>query len=162
MTTINTSLRPLAGLSAAVALATASAAQAQPQADTFTFTSEATSEVSIGSEGTGPNPYSAAYFTGNFTTALANGSSAKGTYICIAMTQPPAGKLFDMHMLCDGTDNRGTYSLTMGCTVINAKNSNWSCIGGMYGKSGGYAGKRGSLTNYTVNGKATGTGQWYR
>ena len=162
MTIFKTHRRAFSGAIALAGFAVAATAQAQPSAETFTFTSQANSEVSVGSDGTGPNPYFAAYVTGTFTTAFAGGENVNGNYTCISMTQPPAGKIFDFHMLCDGTDSRGTYSITMGCTVLDSATNDWSCIGGIYGKSGGYSGKRGTLTNRSVGGEASGTGQWYR
>ncbi|MEP0190498.1 MAG: hypothetical protein ABJP70_07745 [Erythrobacter sp.] len=152
----------LASAMAVTALTGASSALAQPSADTFTFTSQASSNVTVGSDGTGLNPYSGSYLTGTSETAFANGTNTAGNYTCVSMTQPPTDSLFDAHMLCDVTDSQGSYSVTFGCTIIDAATVNWSCIGGLYGKSGAYEGRRGTLTNHTVGDAATGTGQWYR
>ena len=152
-------------LAIAIAIAAAgaglSAAHAQPAAKTFTFQSQATAQTVVGSDGTGPNPYVGTFVTGKIQTAFADGTKTSANYTCVSMTQPPHGKLFDMHMLCDATDSNGTYSATMGCTILDAAAENFSCIGGLYGKSGSYVGRRGTFTNHTVGGAGTGTGQWY-
>lgn len=154
--------RAVSSAIAACALIGASAAHAQPAADAFVFTTKTGSQVLVGSDGTGPNPYSGAYITGTTKTTFANGSTKAAKFTCISMMQPPNGKIFDLHMVCDATDSDGTYSATMGCTIIDAATANFSCIGGLYGKSGAYIGRRGTLTNHTIGDAATGTGQWYR
>jgi hypothetical protein len=154
--------RAVSSAIAACALIGASAAHAQPAADTFVFTSKANSQVLLGSDGTGTNPYSGAYFTGTTTGTMADSSTISAKYTCISMTQPPSGKIFDLHMLCDATDSTGTYSAVMGCTIIDAATANLSCIGGLYGKTGAYKGRGGTLTNHALGDSATGTGQWFR
>ncbi|MFK7841503.1 MAG: hypothetical protein AB8B54_04490 [Sphingorhabdus sp.] len=149
------------GFAAAMLFATASV-QAQPAADNFTFQSSSNPATVVGSDGTGPNPYTGTFLTGTIQTAFESGETRNGTFSCVSMTQPPNGKLFDMHMLCDGTDKQGTYSATFGCTIINAATENFSCVGGLYGKSGAYAGRGGTATNHSLGGKASGTGQWYK
>lgn len=152
----------LACAMAILALAGANVANAQPAADTFTFTSQSSNEVGVGNDGTGSVPYFGGYFVGTSQTALADGSKRAGNYTCVSMSQPTNDKLFDIHMLCDVTDSEGSYSATLGCTVIDAATTNWSCIGGLYGESGAYEGRFGTLTNHTVEDAASGTGQWYR
>lgn len=152
----------LTSMAAAMAFAGATATQAQPAADTFTFQTLDSNTVTVGSDGTGRNPYSGSYLTGTSEAAFANGTNIAGNYTCVSMTQPPTDRLFDAHMLCDVTDSQGSYSVTLGCTIIDAATVNWSCVGGLYGKSGAYAGRGGTLTNHSVGDAATGTGQWYR
>jgi len=143
-------------------LFTTSSIQAQPAADKFTFHSSSNTETVVGGDGTGPNSFAASYITGTTSTAYATGETRNGKYKCISMTQPPNDKLFDMHMLCDVNDKKGSYSATFGCTIIDAATNNFSCVAGLYGNSGAYAGRRGTVTNHTVGSKATGTGQWYK
>lgn len=154
--------RAVSAAVAACALIAAGVAHAQPAADTFVFASKSSSRVLLGSDGTGPNPYSGAYLTGTTKATMADGSTRTANYTCISMTQPPSGKIFDLHMLCDATDSDGTYSAVMGCTIIDAATANFSCIGGLYGKTGAYKGRGGTLTNHAIGDSATGTGQWYR
>ncbi len=152
----------LASTMAITALTGASSAIAQPAADTFTFQSKVTNQVGVGNDGTGSVPYSGGYFVGTSQTAFADGSKTAGNYTCVSMSQPPTDKLFDIHMLCDVTDSQGSYSATLGCTVIDAATTNWSCVGGLYGNTGAYKGRRGTITNHSVGDATTGTGQWYR
>jgi len=154
--------RAVSSAIAACTLIAASGAHAQPAADTFVFTSKTSSQLQLGSDGTGPNPYSGAYLTGTTKTTFADGSTKAAKFTCVSMTQPPSGKIFDLHMLCDATDSDGTYSATMGCNIIDAATANFSCIGGLYGKTGAYKGRGGTLTNHAVGDSATGTGQWHR
>jgi len=149
------------GIAAAVLFATASV-HAQPAADNFTFTTKSGEPTIVGGNASAGNDYTGMHLDGTFENIRSTGQKTRGTFTCVAMTQPPNGKLFDMHMLCDATDNTGKYSVTMGCTIIDIATGHYSCIGGLYGKSGAYAGRRGTLTNYSLNGQATGTGQWYR
>jgi hypothetical protein len=67
--------------------------------------------------------------------------------------------IFAMHMLRDIKAGNGTYSAAMGCQFVNPATFEASCIGGLYGTSGTYAGKRGSITNHAKGGISTGTGQ---
>lgn len=152
----------LRGAIAAAALAGTTAAQAQPAAETFTFQTEASNQVGVGNDGTRSVPYFAGYVVGTSQTTFADGTKRAGNYTCVSMSQTPTDKLFDVHMLCDVTDSQGSYSAALGCTVIDAATTNWSCIGGLYGNTGAYEGRRGSVTNHSVAGAATGTGQWYR
>jgi hypothetical protein len=154
--------RAVSSAIAACALIAATTTYAQPAEDTFVFTSKTDSRVLVGSDGTGQNPYSGSYITGMTKATFANSSTKAAKFTCVSMIQPPNGKIFDLHMLCDATDSDGAYSATMGCTIIDAAAANFSCIGGLYGKSGAYNGRRGTLTNHAVGDTATGTGQWYR
>ena len=147
---------------AAMAFAGATVAQAQPAADTFTFQSQTSNVVTVGSDGTGPNPFSGSYVTGTSEAAFANGTNIASNHTCVSMTQPPTDSLFDVHMFCDVTNSQGSYSATFGCTIIDVATVNLSCVGGLYGKSGAYEGRFGTITNHSVGGAATGTGQWYR
>lgn len=150
-----------AGLAAAMLLAT-SAVQAQPASDSFTFTTQSGDPTVVGGNAAVGNNYTGMYFDGTHQTVMSDGERRRGKFTCVAMTQPPHDKLFDMHMLCDATDSLGTYSVTLGCTTIDAATQHNSCIGGLFGKSGAYAGRRGTLTNYQLGSGATGTGQWFK
>ena len=149
------------GFAVAALFATANV-QAQPATDSFTFTTKSGQPTVLGGNASVGNDYTGMYFNGTHQTSFADGQKRSGTFTCVAMTQPPNVKLFDMHMLCDATDSKGKYSVVLGCTTIDTATQHNSCIGGLYGKSGAYAGRRGRLTNYQLGEGATGTGQWYR
>lgn len=140
-------------------LAISSAAMAQ----SFTFTSTNDGMTSIGGNGQNGVPYSAAHWTGNSAGMSADGSKTKTTYSCVMMSQPPNNTLFGAHMLCDIKAQNGTYSAVMGCTTIDPKTRETSCIGGLVGTGGDYAGRRGSITNYVkaMGADSKGTGQWF-
>ncbi|OAO03087.1 hypothetical protein A8B75_00760 [Sphingomonadales bacterium EhC05] len=143
----------------AALLGVSASAQAQSGDLTFTFTSKSMDPVVMSAEG---SPYVGSYLSGTNMVRYSNGKTTSSRYSCVSMSQPPKDQIFDLHMICDGTDKEGSWSATMGCTIIDAAKDEMSCIGALYGKSGAYAGRRGSLTNHGIGNDASGTGQWFR
>lgn len=140
----------------------ASSASAQAGGTSFTFTSTSNAPTMLGGTPTKKVPYSGMHWTGTSVGQTSTGQKTKTTFACVMMTQPPTDSLFQAHMLCDITAADGTYSATMGCQFIDPATSEASCIGGLYGTGGVYAGRRGSITNHAVGGASTGTGQWFK
>ncbi|MGK0375777.1 MAG: hypothetical protein ACJA2E_002262 [Arenicella sp.] len=140
-------------------LAVSSAAMAQ----SFTFESTGDPLNSLGGDGKNGVPYTGWQWTGSTVSVTEDGTKTKRTYSCVMMSQPPNDSLFQTHMLCDIKALNGTYSTTMGCTIIDPKTFETSCIGGLYGTGGAYEGRRGSLTSYlkSAGAKSKGTGQWF-
>jgi hypothetical protein len=143
-------------------LPTMATAQGTPQGGiTFTFTSTSENPAMLGGNGKNGVPYSGWHWIGSSIAQTSTGQKIKSSFTCVMMTQPPTDTLFMSHMLCDVTSAEGTYSATMGCQFIDQANLVASCIGGLYGTGGTYAGKRGSITNYARGGTSIGTGQWF-
>ncbi len=155
----------LSGLIAALAMIGATAptsASAQAGNVTFTFSSTSNAPTMLGGDGKNGVPYSGQHWTGSSTGKTSTGATTKTSFSCVSMTQPPTDTLFQAHMLCDITAADGGYSATMGCQFIDMAKGEVSCIGGLYGTSGAYTGKRGSITNHAKGSASTGTGQWFQ
>ncbi|MFT5137397.1 MAG: hypothetical protein ACI9XU_001587 [Arenicella sp.] len=132
-------------------------------AQSFTFTSKNGEITQLGGDGTNGVPYTAMTWTGTATRDTGDGKTVKSTSTCIMMSQPPNDSLFSMHMVCDVTSSEGTFSTTVGCTVLNPETGATSCIGGMYGTGGTLKGRSGNITSHSKSSgaDATGTGQWF-
>lgn len=100
---------------------------------------------------------------GAYTTTYADGSVEKGSVRCVGMQQPD-NSLFAIHMSCTAKDSSGTASLLYGCNYLGqpGPETPLGCVGGLQGKTGDTAGRRGSLTMewYSAT-QSRGTGQWY-
>lgn len=131
------------------------------QAESFTYQSQGDAPTVVG--GTTPEgiPFGGSYVTGNGATSWADGTKSKYSYKCVSTVQPPRDAIFMVHMACDVTAADGTFSATFGCNPIAGKADQQGCVGGMLGKSGRYAGRRGSVTNHGKGTVSLGTGQWY-
>lgn len=100
---------------------------------------------------------------GRYTTKFDDGSTEKGTVRCIGQDQPD-NALFDLHLSCDTKDSSGTASLIYGCNYIGepGPETPLGCVGGIEGKTGEAAKRRGGLTmEWYSTANARGTGQWY-
>jgi hypothetical protein len=131
------------------------------QAQSFTYLSQGDAPTIIG--GTTPEgiPFGGSYVTGNGTTSWADGTKSKYSYKCVATIQPPRDAIFTSHQACDVTTPEGNFSASFGCNPIAGKADQQGCVGGILGKSGRFAGKRGSVTNHGKGTVSIGTGQWY-
>lgn len=143
------------------ALVFALAVPATAMAQSFTFKSTSNAQNMLGGDGKNGVPYSGGHWTGSSTGVMSDGTKTNTTFKCVMMTQPPRDSLFETHMLCDIVASNGTYSATMGCQFVNPSAQEVSCIGGLYGTGGIYAGRRGSITNHAKGSASTGTGQWF-
>ena len=153
----------LSGLAATLALIGATVpGTALAQDVTFTFTSTSNAPSTLGGNSKNGVPYSGSHWTGSSIGKSSAGETTKTSFSCVMMTQPPTDTLFQAHMLCDITAPDGTYSATMGCQFIDMAKGEVSCIGGLYGTGGAYAGRRGSITNHAKGSASTGTGQWFQ
>jgi hypothetical protein len=142
--------------SAIVALSSTAA-----QAENFTYLSQGDAPTVVGGMTPEGMPYGGSYVTGKGTTTWADGSKATYTYKCVATVQPPRDAIFVSHMACDATASDGSFSVAFGCNPIAGKADQQGCVGGLVGKTGRYAGKRGSVTNHGKGSVSLGTGQWY-
>jgi hypothetical protein len=163
MTTPPFKTTAMAAIAAIALLGQSAFAQTSPSGDmTFTFTSTSNPLNNIGGDGKNGVPYSGSSWTGSTTGMMADGRKLSSTFSCVMMSQPPNDTLFQTHALCDIKSADGTYSVAMGCELLNPATMEASCIGALYGTGGAYAGKRGSVTNHVKSGVAHGTGQWFR
>jgi len=149
------SLTKLALASAALSL-TATAAQAQ----TFTFQATQTKAVTTGTTAPDGSNFGGLYQTGTQVVTTADGKKTNENWTCIGSTQPPRDAVFHFSTVCDSSGSSGDASSVWGCNFINRERTEVACVGGIYGRSGSYAGKRGTMTWHGVNGSGSGTGQW--
>lgn len=131
------------------------------QAQSFTYESKDDTPTVVGGVGPAGQDYVGAYWTAKTTAKNSDGSITKGKSVCVSMSQPPNSQIFDSHAACEVTATTGTFSVVFGCTLINAETGETSCAGGMTGKTGEFAGRRGNLTSHSKSEKSTGTGQWF-
>ncbi len=145
---------------AAAAVTAGSAANAQ----SFTFDVTWEPVENVGGM-TGPDglQYGGGAVSGTYQTTYADGTKSNGTARCVGMDQPHGG-IFAIHLSCTTTEAGGTATEVYGCNYIGkpGPETPLGCVGGIEGKTGTYAGRRGALTMewYSEKG-ARGTGQWY-
>lgn len=144
-------------LAAAALSLSATAAQAQ----TFTYQTTQTKVVNTGTAVPGGSPIGGIYQTGTQMITMADGKKVTDTFTCIGTTQPPRDSVFQFSSVCDSTGPNGDTSSVWGCNFVSMERNEISCVGGVIGKSGAYAGRRGTMTYHGVNGSGSGTGQWY-
>lgn len=142
------------------AICAASFALTAASAETFTFKSSNGDETVVGGVGADGVRFGGAYWTGSGVSTSQAGKKVKYTYKCVSMSQPPRDSIFMSHSACNVAAEDGNFSAVMGCNILNAETREASCVGGMYGETGAYEGRRGSMTNHGKDGKSSGTGQW--
>jgi hypothetical protein len=130
------------------------------QAGTFTWESTNEPPMSVGLSGTEGTPFMGLMWKGKSDTMM-GGKKGASTFTCISMSQPQNDSIFKSHVICDVTASDGTYSLIGGCTPQDKTMTKTSCVAGLYGKTGVYAGKRGNLTSFGTGTASSGTGQWF-
>lgn len=145
-----------------VALFAASAAllPSAALAETFTFAAkEAPGAVATGTTGPDGRVMQGRYWTGTSEVTWADGKKSTEKFTCISNTQPPNDAIFMFHGTCDTSGPDGSYTSVWGCNVIDAKKMTTACVGGLYGKTGKYANKGGTMTYHGVGTQGSGTGQ---
>jgi hypothetical protein len=150
-------LTKFAALAAALSLS-ATAAQGQ----TFTFQAVQAKAVQTGAAVPGGTPVAGVMSTGTQNVTMADGKKVTETYTCIGSTQPPRDSVFQFSTVCDATGPNGDTSSVWGCNFVSTERNEVSCVGGLVGKSGSYAGRRGTMTFHGINGSGPGTGQWIK
>ncbi len=148
--------RSLKICAACLALASAGTARAQ----SFTYQSQADAPtVTVGAPGPDGKPFGAAVFSGTSDGVIVGGTKTKANFKCVSMSQPPRDSIFMTHMICDITSADGNYTVIFGCNQLGPEEN--SCVGGLTGKTGIYAARRGTVTGHSIGTKSSGTGQWY-
>lgn len=140
----------------AIALLGATTAHAQP----FTFKSPPSDAKVIGGVGADGTDYIGAQWSGTSDVKNADGTSYKSSHTCMSMTQPPNGRIFESHVICDMNSAKGNASMVFGCIPLNAEKTEMNCMGGMTGKSGSYKGRNGTISVHITPTGSNGTGQW--
>ncbi|NNC37866.1 MAG: hypothetical protein EX271_03005 [Acidimicrobiales bacterium] len=131
------------------------------QAESFTYEATQTSFKTIGGVGPDGTQYVGGYAEGESTAVREDGRKTKSTFVCVSTSQPPNAKIFDYHMMCDITEGESSFSAVFGCQINSEDGSESSCVGGMTGKTGDYAGRRGNVSSYGKDGTSKGSGQWF-
>lgn len=138
---------------------TALALSTTAQGAAYTYsTTDNPSPTAVGMQGPNGQMVGATASTGTSTLKWDDGKTTTETYTCIGMTQPQNDSIFATHTMCDASGPTGTYTALFGCQP--AADGGQGCVGGLYGKTGKYAGKRGQITWAGKVGKGTGTAQW--
>jgi hypothetical protein len=142
------------GMMSLVLLASASIASAQ--SFTYVSTSSAPS-TNVGGMGPDGRPFGAAAWSGT-SELMMDGKKLSSNFTCVAMTQPNNAKVFDQHMICNGSDAGGTWTSVWGCS--GAQPTGMSCWGQLQGLTGGYAKRTGVITGSGKGAMQMGAGQW--
>jgi hypothetical protein len=132
-------------------------------AESFTFTSTSTPGDTIVLQ-LPDGAVVAGNVSGTSNVTWASGEKGTNSFKCTSMTDSPSAT-FDMTGLCDVTDGGGDiYTILFGCNYLNEEQSASNCWGGLFGKTGQYEGKSGSISWHGTatdnGGKSNGTGQW--
>jgi hypothetical protein len=145
-----------------LALAALCVALGSTSAQAATFTWESTNEpgTAVGTTRADGVPFMGLMWKGKSDTMM-GGKKIASTFTCISMSQPENDSIFNSHVICDVSASDGNYTLIGGCTPQDKAMTKTSCVAGLYGKTGVYAGKRGNLTSLGSNTAASGTGQWF-
>lgn len=147
-------------LIATMAVALAMTAAHGACAQMFTYESQSDAPTTVGGVGPDGTPFGGAYWTGKSNATFADGRKTTSTTKCISMSQPPRDSIFMTHGACDIVSNDGTFSAMIGCNFVDKAGTEMSCVGALIGKTGAYAGRRGTLTLHGKGASAKGTGQW--
>lgn len=127
---------------------------------TFVFEAKANTPTNVGTMGPDGVPIAGAYWTGSTTTTWTDGKKTNENYACVSTTQPPNAAIFHMHAICDATSPAGNYTSVWGCNFRDKERTLMGCVGGLYGKTGMFAGKGGGINYMGMVGGGSGTGQW--
>jgi hypothetical protein len=140
----------------------ATAAASANVADAQTYTFQATAKASDGVGGARPDgvTFGGQMTTGTSEITWADGKKTSTTYKCMGVTMPPNDSTYSFRMVCDSVGAEGSSSTIWGCTAPAKDTGETHCTGWAFGKTGIYAGKRGTMTFLGANGKGGGTGNW--
>lgn len=130
------------------------------QAQNFTFEATANAPTIVGGPSANGTPVVGSSWTGTSVVTWADGKKTTDKYTCVSTTQPANAKIFDVHTICDGSNADGTYSAVFGCQYASKDYQSMGCVGGLYGRTGKYAGMGGSITFAGRGGNGGGTGTW--
>ncbi len=98
--------------------------------------------------------------TGTIESTWQDGKKTTGTYKCMGVSMPPNDSTYSFRIVCESTGAEGSSSTIWGCTNPGKDTGTVLCTGWAFGKTGIYAGKRGTMTFAGAGGKGSGTGNW--
>ena len=134
-------------------------------AESFTFTGAGTATNTISVTAPDGSPVAAAFNSGKAQLTYASGKTVTSTSTCEQHSASPPVGIFRQLGECNITDPTGNSSILYGCNPTKDMAAA-NCVGGLWGTSGAYAGKSGTITwhsTVSADGKTatfTGTGQW--
>ncbi|WP_219894477.1 hypothetical protein [Aquisediminimonas profunda] len=139
-----------------IAMSGATAVQAQ----SFTFQSQDKEAVETGGTRTDGTTFGGLYTSGTSDIVWADGKKTSEVYKCIGVTMPPNDTTYNSRTVCESSGAAGSNAVIWGCTAPEKATNAVHCIGWAFGKSGSYAGRRGTFTFLGIGSKGSGTGQW--
>lgn len=147
-------------LMAIILAATAAASAGAVQAQSLTFQSVETTSSNVGGARTDGTVFGGQATTGTVETVWADGKKSSGTYKCMGVSMPPNDSTYNFRIICDNDGPEGASATIWGCTDPGKETKEVHCTGWAFGKSGIYAGRRGTMTFRGTGGKGVGTGLW--
>jgi hypothetical protein len=130
------------------------------QAQSLTFQSQDKEVVTNNGTRIDGTTFGGRYSTGTADMVWADGKKVTETYKCIGVTMPPSDTTYDSRTICENSGAAGSSAVIWGCTAPDKITKDIYCLGWAFGKSGSYAGRRGTMTFRGMGDKGVGTGQW--
>jgi hypothetical protein len=130
------------------------------QAQSLTFQSQEKDAVTTDGTRTDGTTFGGRYSTGTADMTWADGKKVTETYKCMAVTMPPNDSTYNSRVICENSGAGGSSAVIWGCTTPDKTSKEVYCTGWAFGKSGSYAGRRGTMTFRGMGDKGVGTGQW--
>lgn len=133
-------------------------------AETFTFNGTGTPTNQLTVPGPNGTTRTAGFNVSKGVTTLASGKALPTDSTCAAWPSGP-GDLFQSHGMCTFSDSTGAGYIRFGCNPAKEAMEE-NCVGGIWGTSGAYAGRSGSMAWHgksSTDGKTAtfaGAGQW--
>ncbi len=129
-------------------------------AQTLTFQSQDKEVVTNGGVRPDGTAFGGRYSTGTADMVWADGTKMTESYKCIGVTMPPNDTTYNARTICENSGANGASAVIWGCTSPDKVTKEMVCTGWAFGKSGKYAGRRGTMTFRGLGDKGSGTGQW--
>jgi hypothetical protein len=134
-------------------------------AESFTFTGSGTGTNAVSVTAPDGAVVTAGFNSGKAQLTYASGKTVTSTSTCEQHSASPPVGIFQQLGECNLSDPNGNSSVLYGCNPTKDKAAE-NCVGGLWGTSGAYAGKSGTLSwhgTVSPDGKTSmfnGTGQW--
>lgn len=141
-------------------IAAAAASTSAVQAQSLTFQSVEGTSDAVGGARTDGTTFGGQTTTGTVATVWADGKKSSGTYKCMGVSMPPNDSIYNFRTVCNTESAEGASSTVWGCTSPDKETMEVHCTGWAFGKTGVYAGRRGTMTFLGMKGKGIGTGTW--
>jgi hypothetical protein len=129
-------------------------------AQSYTFVTTPKTSDGVGGARPDGTTFGGQMTTGTTELTWADGKKSSAPYKCMGVSMPPNDTTYNFRMVCDSESAEGASSTIWGCTAPAKDTGQILCTGWAFGKSGIYAGKRGTMTFIGAQGKGSGTGNW--